>query len=94
MDTIGERTRITTRLSPEAHQRLMAAASLRGTTINAFVVQAALKEAEDVIEKDRVIKLTEASAKKIIELIDHPPEPNKHLKNAVEAYRNQVRDEA
>lgn len=60
--------------------------------MNAFVIQAALTEAEDVIERDRIIKLSETSAKRLIELMEAPPAPNDHLNKAVDLYKDQVRD--
>lgn len=89
-----DRARITTRLPVTARDRLNEAAALRGTTVNAFVIQAALKEAEEVIEKDRVIKLTEQSARKIIDLMENPPAPNARLLAAVKAAKESVRDES
>ncbi|MCB1094682.1 MAG: DUF1778 domain-containing protein [Verrucomicrobiae bacterium] len=90
--TTDERSRITARVPVDARNRLSEAALIRGTSVNSFVIQAALKEAEDVIERDRTIKLSETSAKRLIELIGTPPEPNDHLKDAVAIYKDQVRD--
>ena len=89
-----DRARITTRLPITARDRLNEAAALRGTTVNAFVIQAALKEAEEVIEKDRVIKLTEQSARRLIDLMENPPEPNARLLAAVATSKDMIRDDS
>ena len=49
------RSRISARVPTGVHERLEEAAELVGATVNQFVVQAALKEADRVIEHERVI---------------------------------------
>ena len=47
--TTDERSRITARVPVDARNRLSEAALIRGTSVTSFVIQAALKESEDVI---------------------------------------------
>lgn len=81
------RTRISTRVPKGVHERLEEAADLVGATVNQFVVQAALKEADRVIEHERVITPSARDAKLILDLLDKQPAPNARLRAALKRYR-------
>jgi uncharacterized protein (DUF1778 family) len=85
------RTRITARVSSNVRETLEQAAELLGSTVNQFVVQTAYQEAQRVIERESVIRLSQKDARKILSLVDHPPKPNKPLKDAVKACKGSVR---
>jgi uncharacterized protein (DUF1778 family) len=85
------RTRITARVSDNVRVTLEQAAELLGATVNQFVVQTAYQEAQRVIERESVIRLSQKDARKILSLLDHPPKPNKRLKDAVKAFKSSVR---
>jgi len=44
-----------------------------------------------VIERESLIRLSQKDAYKILALLDHPPKPNKRLKDAVKTYQGTVR---
>jgi len=67
------------------------AAELLGATVNQFVVQTAYVEAQRVIERESVIRLSQKDAEKVLFLLDHPPKPNKRLKDAVKTHKGAVR---
>jgi len=67
------------------------AAQLQGATLNQFVVQSAFQEAQRVLERETVIRLSQRDAQKVFALLDRPPRANKGLKRAVKAYRERVR---
>lgn len=46
-------------------------------------VQAALEKANSILQEERTIKLSSASAEAIFALMENPPEPNEYLKNAM-----------
>lgn len=50
--------RITTRVSQNVQGTLQHAADLVGAPLNQFIVQAALREAQRVIERERVVELS------------------------------------
>lgn len=50
--------RIGARVPHEVYETLCRAAALTGATVNRFPVQAALKEAQTVIEREDVIRLS------------------------------------
>jgi uncharacterized protein (DUF1778 family) len=57
-------------------------------------VQSALKEAQAVIEREEVIRLTPRDWNWLLALADNPPEPNARLKTAMENYRQARQDDA
>ena len=85
------RKRITARVSDGVRDTLEQAAELLGATVNQFVVQTAYVEAQRVIERESVIRLSQKDAHKILSLLDHPPKPNKRLKDAVKSFKGTVR---
>jgi uncharacterized protein (DUF1778 family) len=85
------RKRITARVTEGVRDTLEQAAELLGATVNQFVVQTAYMEAQRVIERESVIRLSQKDAHKILSLLDNPPKPNKRLKEAVKTYKGTVR---
>ena len=85
------RTRITARVSDTVRDTLEQAAELMGATVNQFVVQAAYVEAQRVIERESILRLSQEDARKVLSLIDQPPKPNKRLKDAVMSFKGTVR---
>ena len=85
------RTRITARVSDNVRVTLEQAAELLGSSVNQFVVQTAFQEAQRVIERESVIRLSQHDARKILSLLDDPPKPNKRMKDAVKAFKGLVR---
>ncbi|MBY4949442.1 type II toxin-antitoxin system TacA family antitoxin [Cupriavidus respiraculi] len=88
---VSARGRITARLSVEKQDLLQLAADLSGSTLNQFVVQAALRAAEEVIEHEesiKAIKLNVEQSRRFFALLDSPPTPNEALKRAMERFRS------
>jgi len=85
------RKRITARVSDSVRDTLEQAAELLGATVNQFVVQTAYVEAQRVIERESVIRLSQKDAQKILALLDNPPKANKRLKDAVKTHQGTVR---
>jgi uncharacterized protein (DUF1778 family) len=85
------RKRITARVSGSVRDTLEQAAELLGATVNQFVVQTAYVEAQRVIERESVIRLSQKDAHRILALLDNPPKPSKRLKDAVKIYKGTVR---
>jgi uncharacterized protein (DUF1778 family) len=85
------RTRITARVSGNVRVTLEQAAELLGATVNQFVVQTAYQEAQRVIERESVIRLSQKDARKVLSLLDNPPKPNLRLKAAVKQFKGAVR---
>lgn len=81
-----ERGRITARVPMAVQETLEMAASLTGATLNQFVVQTALREAERIIEQERVLRLSARDAEAFLAALDNPLPPNAALKAALEDY--------
>lgn len=79
--------RVTARIPVSVRETIQRAAELSGATLNQFMVQAALKEAKEVIDSERVIVLSENDADKVFSLIENPPEPNERLKAAIKRHK-------
>jgi uncharacterized protein (DUF1778 family) len=87
----ASRKRITARVSKSVSDTLEQAAELLGATVNQFVVQTAYQEAQRMIERETIIRLSQKDAQQIFSQMDRPPKPNKKLKDAVKAYRGTIR---
>ena len=90
---VPKQDRIGARVSHDVYQTLVRAAELTGATVNQFLVQSALKEAQAVIEREQVIRLSCADWNWMLELLDNPPEPNEKLKAAMDRYRQAKGDD-
>lgn len=88
-----DRGRITARVPLAVQETLEMAASLTGATLNQFVVQTALREAERIIEQERVIRLTARDTEAFLAALDHPLPPNATLKAALEDYAARRNDQ-
>lgn len=82
MTQFPNEARITARIPVSVKVKLQQAADLSGATLNQFLVQAALKEANNILEAERIIALSEQDADKIFNLLENPPKPNEQLKKA------------
>lgn len=74
--------RVTARIPQQVRETLEQAANLSGSTLNQFIVSAALKEAQQVLESERVIDLSYQDADQVFALLENPPTPNEKLKTA------------
>ena len=86
--------RIAARVPREVYQTLRRAAELSGATVNQFLVQAALKEAQAVIEREDVIRLSPRDWNWLLPLLDAPPAPNDRLRAAQERHRQLLSSDA
>lgn len=86
--------RIGARVPHEVYETLCRAAELTGATVNQFLVQAALKEAHEVIEREEVIRLSPRDWNWLLDLMENPAEPNARLKAALKRYQTARRDDA
>ncbi|MFO7990008.1 MAG: DUF1778 domain-containing protein [Thermodesulfobacteriota bacterium] len=79
--------RITARVDADTQILLTRAAALSGMpSLNAFVVNAAVEKAREIIARDQVIKLSEADTAMLIKALDQPPVVNAKLQSAAARY--------
>lgn len=91
--TIAKQDRIGARVPHEVYETLCRAAELTGATVNQFLVQSALKEAQAVIEREELIRLSPRDWNWLLELMENPPKPNARLQAARERYQEARRDD-
>lgn len=90
----AKQDRIGARVPHEVYETLCRAAELSGATVNQFLVQAALKEAQEVIEREEVIRLSPRDWSWLLDLMVNPPKPNAKLTAAMKRYQKAKQDDA
>lgn len=85
--TAAKQNRIGARVPHEVYETLCRAAELTGATVNQFLVQAALKEAHEVIEREALIRLSPRDWNWLLELMENPPEPTPALRAALKRHQ-------
>jgi uncharacterized protein (DUF1778 family) len=91
--TLAAQNRIGVRVPHEVYETLCCAAELTGATVNQFLVQAALKEAQAVIERDEVIRLSPRDWNWLLGLMENPGKPNAKLQAAADRYQSVRQDD-
>lgn len=82
---------ITIRVDAETRSLLTKAAELAGmSSLNSFVLNAAIEKAKQVIELEQVLKLSRADAVMLVDALDNPAAVNAKLKSAAECYESKV----
>jgi len=90
----AKKNRIGARVPHAIYETLCRAAELTGTTVNQFLVQSALKEAQAVIQRETIIRLSPRDWFWLLQLMENPPKPNATLKVAMKLYAKAKRDDA
>lgn len=90
----AKQDRIGARVPHAVYETLCRAAELTGATVNQFLVQAALKEAQSVIEREEVIRLSARDWNWLLDLTQAPAKPNKQLQAALNRYKQARQDDA
>ena len=72
-------TRIQLRAKQDEKELLEQAASLKHTTVSAYLLGAALEKAREEIRSNEVIELSDRDRNLFCSLLDNPPEPNNAL---------------
>jgi uncharacterized protein (DUF1778 family) len=84
--------RVVARIPPAVKETLQRAADLSGATLNQFLVQSAVNAANQLLETERKIVLSERDAQTVFDLLENPPTPNQQLLVAVEKHRAFIRE--
>ncbi|MGH2438217.1 DUF1778 domain-containing protein [Vibrio cholerae] len=83
--------RITARVDVDTQDLLTKAAALAGmSSINSFVLNAAIEKAKQVIEREQALKLSQADAVLLMEALDNPAVANAKLRLASERYESKT----
>ncbi len=87
-----DRGRITTRVPLQVQETLELAANMTGATVNQFIVQTALREAERIIEQEKFIHLSTYDTKAFLNAIDNPPALNQKRLTTLQDYAARYND--
>lgn len=79
--------RIELRASQKERERLLEAAIFTGTTLSAFLRQAALEKSEEVLKHRDTITLSDRDRDIFMDALENPPKPNKRLIEAFKFYK-------
>ncbi|MDV7106383.1 DUF1778 domain-containing protein [Vibrio sp. TH_r3] len=83
--------RITARVDVDTQDLLTKAAAISGmSSINSFVLSAAIEKAKQVIEREQALKLNQADAMLLMDALDRPATQNSKLKAASERYESKT----
>jgi len=76
---IEDSNRLSLRIRADEKSLLMRAVALKRTDLTDFVLSHALRAARDVVEQADQMKLSERDSLRILNLLEHPPAPNRKL---------------
>jgi len=81
--------RITTRIDPDTQELLSQAAAISGiSSINSFVLNAAIEKAKLVLKHEQMLKLSKQDAMTLVNILDAEPKLNKRLQQAAQRYQH------
>ena len=81
--------RITARMDADTQSLLIRAAALAGMpSMNAFVINAAVEKAQQIIAQDQLLRLSENDAEMLIKALNKPPVVNTKLQAAAVRYES------
>jgi uncharacterized protein (DUF1778 family) len=82
--------RITARVDIDTQELLSKAAALMGiSSINSFVLSAAIEKAKKIIQKENLLKLSHQDAMMFVDALDRP-QSNARLNQAMKSYKNKT----
>jgi uncharacterized protein (DUF1778 family) len=87
----GNKSRLVARIPSRVRKTIQDAADLEGASLNHFVVQAAHRHAQEILERETIIRLNRQQTQRVFELLDKPPKPNPALLAAKAIHRKLVR---
>lgn len=82
--------RLTIQITDQEQENLQMAADIVGTKLRAFVMQAALEKAKQVIAAESSLVLTRRESVRLLELIENPPPRNERFLRAQARYQKLV----
>lgn len=80
--------RITARIDTDTKELLAQAAAIIGvSSINSFVLSAAIEKARQIMDRERSLKLSQQDAMLLVQALDEEVKPNPRLKQAAQRYK-------
>jgi len=91
LSALNKTERVVSRVTADHKEVLEQAAFIAGfSSVNQFVVQSALREAEQIIKQEYMIHLSVRDTYRFLEALENPPEPNNAILSAAKEYKNSV----
>ena len=85
--------RITARVNADIQELLLQAAAISGvSSINAFVLNAAVEKAKAIMERERVLKLSKRDAMALVNALDAPARVHARLNQAAKSYDGKTQE--
>ncbi|MUL01624.1 DUF1778 domain-containing protein [Aliivibrio fischeri] len=83
--------RITARVDIDTQELLSQAAAIAGmSSINSFVLSAAVEKAKTIMERERALQLSQQDAMTLMTVLDQPSKPNSNLQKAASRYMDKT----
>lgn len=83
--------RITARVDMDTQELLSQAAAIAGmSSINSFVLSAAVEKAKTIMERERALQLSQQDTLTLMAALDQPAKPNSKLQSAATRYKNKT----
>lgn len=79
---VKDNSRMSLRIPAEEKMLLMRAVALQQTSLTDFVIRTSVEAAKTVIDQAERVALSERDSLRVLELLEHPPEPNAKLMKA------------
>jgi uncharacterized protein (DUF1778 family) len=94
MPALAERkARLVTRIPVRTRKTIQAAAEMQGASLNQFVTEAAHQKALELLEQASSIRLNADQTRRVFDLLDKPPKPNRALLAAKTVHERMIRAE-
>ena len=87
---IEHNSRMSLRVRPKEKALLLRAVAIDNTDLTDFVLRHALRAAKVVVDEADRIRLSRRDSLRVLELLEHPPAPNKKLMAAARALPKRV----
>ena len=83
--------RITTRVDLDTQELLSQAAAVSGiSSINSFVLNAAIEKAKRILEHEQTLKLSKRDVLALVNALDSEPKLNQRLQQAAQRYDRKI----
>lgn len=83
--------RITARVDIDTQELLSQAAAIAGmSSINSFVLSAAVEKAKTIMERERTLQLSQQDAMTLMTALDQPAKPNSKLQKVASRYMDKT----
>ena len=82
--------RLNFRLRPDLKDRIEKAAAVSGRSITEFAVAALSETADEILERERVVQLSDRDRDIFLKVLDRAEKPNANLKRAAKTHKRLI----